>query len=252
MQEYYALYALVRNEEGEGIEVLVAQDSSLTACIRYIPKGAELALLVAKKTMKQLERSWQRAWDDLGLDAPDDLRQRLMVVYEQPHRHYHSLQHLQECIVHFETAMGLANHPSEVEMALWFHDAIYDPHAKDNEQRSADWAVAELTRQGVGAASAQRVHALIMATCHRATPSDPDQQLLVDIDLSILGASPARFAEYDAQVRAEYDWVETGVYQTKRKTVLKGFLDRPTIYSTAFFRERYEQQARANLQRLIG
>lgn len=201
--------------------------------------------------MKQLDHSWQRAWDDLGLDAPDDLCQRLMMVYDQPHRHYHSLQHLQECIVHFESAMGLANHPSEVEMALWFHDAIYDPHAKDNEQRSADWAVAELTRHGVGAASVQRVHALIMATCHSATPSDPDQQLLVDIDLSILGAHPARFAEYDRQVSAEYGWVETGVYQTKRKTVLKGFLARSAIYSTAFFRERYEQQARANLERLI-
>ena len=136
-------------------------------------------------------------------------------------------------------------------MALWFHDAIYDPQAADNEQRSADWAVAELTRHGVGATSVQHVHALIVATCHSATPSDPDQQLLVDIDLSILGASPARFAEYDAQVRAEYDWVETGVYQTKRKTVLKGFLDRPTIYSTALFKARYEQQARKNLQRLI-
>ena len=202
--------------------------------------------------MNSLKQSWQRAWGDLDLGAPDDLHQQLVAAYREPHRHYHSLQHLQECLAHFESARELANHPSEVELALWFHDAIYDPRAKDNEQRSADWVVAELTRRGVCFASAQRVHALIMATCHTATPSEPDQQLLVDIDLSILGASPARFAEYNTQVGAEYGWVEIGLYQTKRKAILKGFLARPAIYSTAFFKERYEQQARANLQCLIG
>src|SRR5690606_28814364 len=138
-------------------------------------------------------------------------------------------------------------HPGEVEIALWFHDAIYELRANDNEHRSAEWAVDEMTKGGALFEQTQRVHALIMATCHAAAPNEPDQQLLVDIDLAILGADAVRFAGYQAQVKAEYSWLPPLIYETKRKEVLKGFLDRVWIYSTHHFRERYEQQARVNL-----
>jgi predicted metal-dependent HD superfamily phosphohydrolase len=204
------------------------------------------------QTPIQLETSWQRAWDHLGLKAPEGLRERLISAYAEPQRRYHSLQHLRECITHFESAVELAMHPGEVELALWFHDAIYELQAKNNEQRSADWAVEEMTRSGAQAGQTGRVHALIMATCHTAIPGDADQQLLVDIDLAILGADPVRFAEYDAQVKAEYSWVPDAVYGVKRREVLQGFLDRPVIYNTHHFRTRHELQARANLRAAIS
>lgn len=186
--------------------------------------------------MTRLEQSWQRAWRNLNLATPEGLSE------------HHTLQHLSECIAHFESAIDLAIHPGEVEVALWFHDAIYELKAKDNELRSAEWASRELSKAGASAEQVQRVHALIMATCHTATPIELDQQLLVDIDLAILGADPARFAEYDRQVRAEYSWAPGFIYRMKRKEVLKGFLNRPTIYSTSHFRERHEQNARTNLR----
>jgi predicted metal-dependent HD superfamily phosphohydrolase len=204
------------------------------------------------ETSLQLQKSWQRAWRNLGLQAPDGLRERLIGAYEEPHRRYHSLQHLGECIAHFESAIELAIRPGEVEIALWFHDAVYELQAKDNEQRSADWAVGEMKRSGAQLDQTRRVHALIMATCHTATPSEADQQLLVDIDLAILGAEAARFSEYDAQVRAEYSWVSEAVYSVKRGEVLQGFLDRPEIYNTPHFRTRFQQQARTNLQAAIN
>lgn len=92
---------------------------------------------------------------------------------------------------------------------------------------------------------------LIMTTRHDATPSDADEQLLVDIDLAILGATPERFAEYDAQVRAEYAWVPGFVYRMKRRSVLKAFLARPRLYGTDHFRARYEAQARRNLAAVL-
>jgi predicted metal-dependent HD superfamily phosphohydrolase len=94
--------------------------------------------------------------------------------------------------------------------------------------------------------------ALIMATCHNAVPSDADQQLLVDIDLAILCTAPARFSEYDRQVREEYSWVPGLLYRIKRKAVLKHFLSRERLYNTAHFQERYEHQARINLKTAIG
>ena len=194
-----------------------------------------------------LARSWQRAWATLGLPAPDGLMQHLLTAWAEPQRHYHTTQHLRECLAQLEPALDLATHPGEVELALWFHDAVYDPKGKDNEARSADWACQALAQAGADAAVQQRVRVLIMATCHDAEPTDPDARLLVDIDLAILGAEPARFAEYDAQVRAEYRWVPGWLYRRKRKQVLAGFLARPVIYGTERFRERLEGQARENL-----
>lgn len=197
--------------------------------------------------MSLLETSWTKAWSDLGLQPPSALFEQLVAAYQEYQRHYHSLQHLTECLTHFEDTRHLALHPGELAIALWFHDAIYDVRGKDNERQSADWAMRVLAARGASEATRERVEQLIMATRHDSTPVQPDEQLLVDIDLAILGAAPERFAEYDKQVRAEYSWVPGVVYKMKRRSVLRAFLARPSIYSTACFRERFEAQARRNL-----
>lgn len=197
--------------------------------------------------MTLLPTSWASAWSDLGLQPPSGLFDQLVRAYEEPQRHYHSLQHLHECLAHFEQARYLAQQPGEVAIALWFHDAIYDVRGKDNERQSADWACRVLASCQASQATLERVERLIMVTRHDATPSEADEQLLVDIDLAILGATPERFAEYDAQVRAEYAWVPGFVYRMKRRSVLKAFLARPCIYSAEHFKARYEAQARRNL-----
>lgn len=194
-------------------------------------------------------RSWHRAWSALGLRAPPGLMQRLLDAWAEPQRHCHTPQHLLECLSLLEPALDLARHPGEVELALWFHDAVYDPKDQDNEARSADWATEALAHSGASGEVQQRVRALIMATCHDAVPDDDDARLLVDIDLAILGAEPPRFAEYDQQVRAEYRWVTGWLYRRKRKEVLAGFLARPAIYGTERFRERLEARARENLKK---
>lgn len=124
---------------------------------------------------------------------------------------------------------------------------MYDVKAHDNEARSADWAVTALLAAGVSAEVQARAHALIMATKHTAAPLAGDAALLVDIDLAILGAAPARFAEYEWQIRQEYAWVPAEVFVEKRKAVLQGFQDQAPIYGTALFQTRLEAQARRNL-----
>ena len=95
------------------------------------------------------------------------------------------------------------------------------------------------------------MHALIMATCHAALPDSDDARLLVDIDLSILGADPERFDEYEVQVRQEYSWVPGVLFRRKRREILQGFLARPRLYETDWFEQRLEAQARSNLQRSV-
>jgi predicted metal-dependent HD superfamily phosphohydrolase len=151
----------------------------------------------------------------------------LVVRYREPHRRYHTLQHLEECFARFDEIRALAPHPREVELAIWFHDAIYDPRRSDNEARSADWA-----RSIAG----ERVYELVMATRHEAVPQSADAKVLVDVDLWILGAPQERFEEYEAQVREEYGWVPALAYEGKRRQLLESFAARPTIYNTALRR----------------
>jgi predicted metal-dependent HD superfamily phosphohydrolase len=175
-----------------------------------------------------------------------------MAAYSEPQRHYHTLQHLGECLAWLEREKAVATRPGEVALALWFHDAIYDLQAHDNEQRSADWARDAMRSAGVAEDAAQRVHALVMATRHDAVPQDPDVQLLVDIDLSILGAPPARFAEYERQIRAEYAHVAPELFEPRRRAILARFLQREPLYATPGLRAACEQQAKINLRAAIA
>lgn len=153
---------------------------------------------------------------------------------------------------HFEASASLAGRAGEVEVALWFHDAIYELRSSENESLSAEWAKKELLSAGVPIDTAERVHALVLATRHAALPVTPDEQLLVDIDLSILWAPPERFAEYESQVQQEYSWVPSFIFRSKRKAVLREFLARNPIYGTGHFQAQLEAQAHENFQRSIA
>ena len=202
--------------------------------------------------MPPLETSWRLAWSAIGARGDgSSLLSQLLARYSEPHRKYHTLQHLGECMAHFEAVPSLPEHPGEVQIALWFHDAIYELRSSQNELQSADWARTELLSAGVPADAAQRVHALVLVTRHSVLPVTPDERLLVDIDLSILGAPTERFAEYETQVRQEYSWVPGFVFRSKRKAILAEFLARKSIYTTPYFQSQLEAQARANLARAI-
>jgi len=195
---------------------------------------------------------WRRIWGQLGARSVNGgLMNQLVAAYSEPHRHYHTLQHLRECLAHADAVRTLARQPAEVELALWFHDAVYDPRRSDNEERSADWAHASVLAAGCDASVADRVRALVLATQHHEAGDDIDTQLLLDIDLSILGSSYARFDEYERQVRAEYAHVDDAAFRDGRSRLLSGLLARPAIYATEVYRGALETRARENLARSL-
>jgi predicted metal-dependent HD superfamily phosphohydrolase len=197
--------------------------------------------------------SWRKAWNELGAAATEDgLHQELVACWSETHRHYHTLQHLGECLARFEEVHDQAQRPGEVALALWFHDAIYEPARDDNEARSAEWARTSVLQAGLSASVADRVHALVMATRHDVPPQSADAQLLVDVDLAILGAPPQRFDEFDQQVRAEYAHVPDEQFRLGRRRILSGFLSRPRIYGTDYFHSRLDAPARENLERAVA
>jgi predicted metal-dependent HD superfamily phosphohydrolase len=198
-----------------------------------------------------LHEQWGATWKTLGAMAPAGVYEEVMARYAEPHRHYHTARHLEECFTELAGLRGEAERPGEVELALWFHDAIYNVKRRDNEKRSADWARASALAAGTPAQACNRVHALVMATRHKAVPRGTDAEILVDVDLSILGATPERFDQYERQVREEYAWVPDFLFRRERKAILKDFLARPRIFSTTLFRDRHEQQARSNIERSL-
>lgn len=204
-------------------------------------------------TPEALLANWNAAWHALGVAGADEaLCVELQRRYSEPQRHYHTLQHLGECLAWFEREKELAAPPGEVALALWFHDAVYDVHAHDNEARSADWARSAMLEHGAPKEVAERVHALVMATRHDAVPEGRDAELLIDIDLSILGAERARFDEYERQVHAEYAFVPDEIRRPRRREILQRFLAREAIYTTPRMHALLEARARANLTRSIA
>jgi predicted metal-dependent HD superfamily phosphohydrolase len=203
--------------------------------------------------MTLLDRSWRRAWSGLHLSGEGaETFQQLLAAYSEAHRKYHTLQHLSECVVALESVWAAVPHPAEVEMALWFHDSIYDTKRSDNEARSAAWANKTLSSVGASAESLEAVENLILVTKHDALPRTSDEKVLVDIDLSILGASEQRFAEFESQVREEYSFVPGFLFRMKRRAILRTFLEREHIYSTPHFYESLETSARRNLELVLN
>ena len=191
-----------------------------------------------------------RSLTEIGAQPSFSIFDELKAVYTEPGRYYHTDKHIAECLTHLQTLRHQAIHPAEIEVALWFHDAVYDTRRPDNEERSAEWAVKFLGASKVGQAIKDRVARLIMVT-QAHDPYDTDTALMADIDLGILSAHPHVFEQYDADIRCEYSWVPDQEFRQGRVQILKSFLERARIYTTAYFLEKYEQQARLNLRHKV-
>ena len=194
---------------------------------------------------------WQAMLRGLGVPPETDTLLRLQAAYAEKHRAYHTRRHIDECLSLLDEFKHLSTNSAEVECAIWFHDAIYEPMSKSNEERSANWVSEFGGRVGVPSESVARIRTHIMATRHVALPARDDSSLVVDIDLAILGADPSRYDEFEHDVRREYRWVPGIVYRSKRAAILQSFLDRPRIYHSEPAYERFERNARTNLSGAI-
>jgi predicted metal-dependent HD superfamily phosphohydrolase len=198
-----------------------------------------------------LHEHWQSLCAALGVEpaAAEPAFAELAARYAHPDRHYHNLAHLRHVLETLDQLKQLAQDLPALLLAAWFHDAVYDARAKDNEAQSALLAQAVLERFRVPKPLSERVAALILLTkSHSAASDDIDGQLLLDADLAILGAGEAEYRQYAAAIRREYAWVAETDYRAGRAAVLKRFEERPVIFHCALMRDQFERSARRNLQ----
>ena len=218
--------------------------------------GLNVRIEVEKRTMRMERAEFRKRWEERfgGMGTAQsraEVFDQLIAAYTAPSRHYHSLDHIAECLYEFDTVRAQAADPTAVEAAIWFHDVVYDGRRADNEEQSANIADAALEKLGAAMKLRERVRQLILLTRHDRAPDSEDGKLIVDIDLASL-AVPAREFDHNTQlIRQEYPHISEEKFREGRCALLLRFLRRPRIYFTATFFNRSEQAARENLERAL-
>lgn len=202
--------------------------------------------------LKMNTERWSRLMTAWGFAPNEEAYRSLVGAYSEKHRHYHTVEHINACLKHLDICAAQVHKPHEVELALWFHDAVYDPLSSKNEQKSSEWALAFLTANSATLNCIARVEQLIMATKHDMATQTRDESILVDIDLSILGADAGTYDAFEQAIRREYKIVPAFLYRKKRAEVLRDFLERAPLYQNEPFISEREQQAKRNLTKAIS
>ncbi len=188
-------------------------------------------------------------------DAARHALDELLAAYTDPSRHYHDLTHIAALLRLSDTQAALFKDRTSVDLAIFYHDAVYDTARKDNETESARLAVTRLPSLGITSRQVNRVVTLIEATAHGVSTPDPnDADLLrfLDLDLSILAAPRDAYVHYAVAIRAEYAIYPDTSYRAGRKRVLEAFLARPCIYTCDDLHALWDAPARENLRSEIS
>jgi predicted metal-dependent HD superfamily phosphohydrolase len=202
-----------------------------------------------------LQSRWQTLFARQGVDPALSLAifNDLAGRYEEPHRAYHNLRHLRHVLETIDSLKNQASDVTSIELAAWFHDVIYDPRGRDNEEQSAVYAEHMLRPLEMLDDLILRVKDLILLTkTHAAPPGDTDAAILLDADLAILGAPDAEYRQYAKAIRQEYAHVNDDDFRQGRRSVLELFLNRKRLFLTEPMFKQVEPRARENLRRELA
>ncbi len=204
--------------------------------------------------MSDLFQSWRETLpQSASIAAVSRTGEELLTRWGEPHRHYHTIDHLAAVLLLVDDHSDIAQDVTAVRLAAWFHDAIYDPHRLDNEEASALWAERALPELDVPRARVAEIARLIRLTAsHDPLPGDRNGELLTDADLAILAAPEPTYDAYARGVRREYAYLPDQVFGAGRSAVLSNLLALPRLFHTPVLRDRWERPARDNLARELS
>jgi len=188
---------------------------------------------------------------------PAPLLAELQARHAEPQRHYHTWDHIEALRRWFGQRRADLTDPVAVELAILFHDAVYDPTRSDNEAESAR-LLKDTDLPGLDDAVRARAVRMIEATARHEIPDglepadQSDMAEFLDMDLSILGAPKAVFDAYEQAIRREYAFVPEPLYRETRRGILQRFVERPSLYFSDWGRVMFEARARENLAASIA
>lgn len=202
----------------------------------------------------QLKNEFIELWLGVAEDEPANaghICQSLLEHYAEPGRHYHTIDHVNHCLGQARLVTDLLPDVSALKLAIWFHDCVYDPLARDNEARSAA-LFRELAAPVMTPLLVDDVERLVLVTQAGQAPRHADESYMIDIDLSSFGLPWDPFLADSLAVRAERPHLTDDQYVVQQSRFLNGLLERESVFSTDFFRARYEDVARSNIDRYLG
>jgi len=206
---------------------------------------------------KGLKERWVDMWEDASFPYTkirEEMFQELCRRYSEKGRCYHTLAHIEYCLNVFDEMRFMVRRQIVVQLAVWFHDAIYVPGRTDNEEKSAEFFKVFAEKLDLSDRLRYVVYHTILATTHKEVDQvyDRDSLMMLDIDLSPLAAPVEVFDRNSAEHREEYGHMSDTAYRARQRSFMSSLLDRPSIYLTENFRERYEDRAKANIERFLS
>lgn len=190
---------------------------------------------------------WSRCLVDSAIDESAIIHQQLMDSYNEPQRYYHTLDHIEHCLSLFDKISSKLQSPHALELAIWFHDVVYQPGATNNEQLSADQFM-QTTKKRFDDSLRNTVYQHIMATLHlHSEMNHADTKYMVDIDLSSFGLPWPEFIHDSENLRREMAHLSNEDYCRKQSAFQQALMDRPRFFRSDYFYQNYESQARQNL-----
>ncbi len=207
--------------------------------------------MISPEQLSLMRNEWLNHFPRRVNPTASQMFEQLVTRYSTPDRAYHNLEHLAEMSLVVACLEPWIADPDAVYLAVWFHDAVYDTRANDNEERSAQLIEEFLAPLKVPRPRIDRVAGLVRATAHLTStdpPADSDTAALLDADLAILGAAPERYARYASDIRLEHHWVPEADFRRGRSAVLRAFLARPRIFYHAVTQNEDEARARRNME----
>src|SRR5690606_10645286 len=169
------------------------------------------------------------------------------VAYSGPKRHHHNLQHLEFMFYEFDLVEDQVNDKISFQLAIFYHDLVYNVKKKDNEEKSADLAFEQLLEMGYPAEKCNFVKSMIQATKRHEISANQDINLLLDIDMAVLGMDWVSYFKYTQHIRKEYKIYPEFIYRKGRREILNHFLEMDHLFKTKFYRDKFEEQARKNI-----
>ncbi len=195
----------------------------------------------------------EKRFENLLINYTDDAElikgfwKKIHNKYSESHRAYHNLNHLEELFRYYDQFESQLENTNTIAFSIYYHDVIYNIWKKDNEERSADYAIDELSKISLSKEKLENIQEQILATKTHESNNN-DSKLLIDFDLAILGQSEEIYEGYTKAIRKEYKLVPNLLYKKGRKKVLSLFLNKKSIYKTETFVNLYEEKARVNLR----
>ncbi len=172
--------------------------------------------------------------------------------YCKKKRHYHTLVHLENVYAQLENIKSNLEDWDTILFTMFYHDIIYSALKKDNEEQSALLAERRMIQLGVTSTNVEKCKNQIIATKQHLQNANSDTNYFTDADLSILGANWETYFKYLNDVRKEYSIYPNLIYNPGRKKVLHHFLGMDRIYKSNYFYEKFEIQAKLNMQKEIS